>query len=94
VGRRELARRRPATPIASAPLRLPDPMLSRSDPSPGWSFEVKWDGFRAIAWRCSRLRGDRGGSLVAVLLPRESDRPSDAEFAAQTASSARRQTRT
>jgi hypothetical protein len=32
-------------------LRLPDPMLSRPGPLPsgsGWSYEVKWDGFRAI----------------------------------------------
>jgi bifunctional non-homologous end joining protein LigD len=30
---------------------LPDPMLARSGPlptRPGWSFEPKWDGFRAI----------------------------------------------
>jgi len=34
-------------------LRLPDPMLSRPGPLPtgsGWSFEVKWDGFRAIVF--------------------------------------------
>jgi ATP-dependent DNA ligase len=32
-------------------LRLPDPMLSRPGPlptGPGWSFELKWDGFRAL----------------------------------------------
>jgi len=30
---------------------LPQPMLARSGPlptRPGWSFEPKWDGFRAI----------------------------------------------
>jgi hypothetical protein len=32
-------------------LRLADPMLSRPGPLPsgsGWSFELKWDGFRAL----------------------------------------------
>ena len=37
-----------------ASLRLPDPMLFRPGPLPsgsGWSFELKWDGFRAIVSR-------------------------------------------
>jgi hypothetical protein len=32
-------------------LRLPDPMLSRTAPLPlgsGWSYELKWDGFRVM----------------------------------------------
>jgi hypothetical protein len=33
-------------------MRLPEPMLAKSAPlssNRGWSFEPKWDGFRAIA---------------------------------------------
>ena len=37
--------------VGSPLLRLPEPRLARSGPLPsssGWSFELKWDGFRAI----------------------------------------------
>lgn len=37
--------------VASSFCGLPDPMLSRPGPRPsgsGWSFELKWDGVRAI----------------------------------------------
>jgi ATP-dependent DNA ligase len=64
---------------------LPDPMLSRPGPiptGPGWRYEVKWDGFRALVSTVDglRVRSRRGwdmtpllpelGSLPAGLLPR------------------------
>ena len=51
---------------------LPEPMLSRSGPLPnagGWSFEVKWDGFHAIASIEDglRVRSRRGCNMTEVL---------------------------
>ena len=40
-------------------LRLPDPMLTRPADlplGPGYAFEVKWDGFRALVSTLDRLR--------------------------------------
>ena len=53
-------------------LRLPDPMLSRIAPLPvgrGWSYEVKWDGFRAIVSTEDglRVRSRRGWNMTPVL---------------------------
>jgi ATP-dependent DNA ligase len=53
-------------------LRLPDPMLSRSGPLPSgarWSFELKWDGFRAIVSTEDglRVRSRRGWNMTPVL---------------------------
>src|SRR5262249_13730285 len=50
-------------------LRLPDPMLSRSGSlpiGPGWLFEVKWDGFRAIVSTEGdlRVRSRRGWDMT------------------------------
>lgn len=51
---------------AARDLRLPDPMLSRPGPLPsgsGWSYELKWDGFRAIVSTQDGLRvRERGRS--------------------------------
>ena len=58
---------------ASLPLlRLPDPMLARSGdlPSgPAWSFELKWDGFRAIVSTEGglRVRSRRGWDMTSAL---------------------------
>jgi len=47
-------------------------MLSRSGPlpnGPGWSFEVKWDGFRALVSTEDglRARSRRGWNMTAAL---------------------------
>ena len=51
---------------------LPEPMLSRSAPllrGPGWSFEVKWDGFRALVSTEDelRVRSRRGWNMTPAL---------------------------
>lgn len=56
----------------SLALRLPDPMLSRAGPlpsGPGWSFELKWDGFRAIVSTEDglRVRSRRSWNMTEVL---------------------------
>ena len=53
-------------------LRLPDPMLARSGPlssRSAWSFELKWDGFRAIVSTEDglRVRSRRGWNMTPVL---------------------------
>jgi bifunctional non-homologous end joining protein LigD len=53
-------------------LLLPDPMLARSAPLPvgrGWSYELKWDGFRAIVSTEDglRVRSRRGWNMTPVL---------------------------
>jgi bifunctional non-homologous end joining protein LigD len=53
-------------------MRLPDPMLARPGPLPsgsGWSFELKWDGFRAMVSTEDglRVRSRRGWKLTPVL---------------------------
>src|SRR5262245_6586706 len=53
-------------------LRLPYPMLSRPGPLPqttGWSYEVKWDGFRAIVSTEDglRVRSRRGWNMTSAL---------------------------
>jgi bifunctional non-homologous end joining protein LigD len=53
-------------------LRLPDPMLSRPGPlptGPGWLFELKWDGFRAIVSTEDglRVRSRQGWDMTHVL---------------------------
>jgi len=58
--------------IASAPLPLPDPMPSRPGPLPSgseWSFEVKWDGFRALVSTEDglRVRSRRGWNMTELL---------------------------
>jgi ATP-dependent DNA ligase len=55
--------------VASAFLRLPEPMLSRPGPLPsgsGWFFELKWDGFRAIVSTEEglRVRSRRGWDMT------------------------------
>jgi bifunctional non-homologous end joining protein LigD len=57
---------------AAALSRLPEPMLSRPGPLPtarGWTFEVKWDGFRAVVSTEDglRVRSRRGWNMTAVL---------------------------
>jgi hypothetical protein len=51
---------------------LPEPMLSRPGPlpkGPRWTFEVKWDGFRAIVSteRDLRIRSRRGWNMTPAL---------------------------
>jgi ATP-dependent DNA ligase len=51
---------------------LPEPMLARSGRLPlesGWSYELKWDGFRAIVHSGSefRVRSRRGWDMTALL---------------------------
>jgi ATP dependent DNA ligase-like protein len=53
-------------------MRLPDPMLARPASLPlgsGYSYEVKWDGFRAIVSTESglRVRSRRGWDMTALL---------------------------
>ena len=53
-------------------MRLPDPMLLRAGPiptGPGWSFEVKWDGFRALVSTVDglRVRSRRGWDMTPSL---------------------------
>jgi bifunctional non-homologous end joining protein LigD len=53
-------------------LRLPDPMLSRPGPLPtdsAWSYELKWDGFRAVVSTENGLavRSRRGWDMTPVL---------------------------
>jgi bifunctional non-homologous end joining protein LigD len=53
-------------------LRLPDPILSRPGPLPSgsqWSFELKWDGFRAIVSTEDELlvRSRRGWNMTTTL---------------------------
>jgi ATP dependent DNA ligase domain len=55
-----------------AALRLPEPMLSRPGLLPsgsGWSFELKWDGFRALVSTEDdfRVHSRRGRNMTAVL---------------------------
>jgi bifunctional non-homologous end joining protein LigD len=64
-------------------LRLPSPMLARSGsiPTGGYSFEVKWDGFRALVSRNGefQVRSRRGWNMTA-LLPELADLPAEAIF--------------
>ena len=58
--------------LAIVALRLPQPMLAQRGqiPSgPGWSFELKWDGFRAIVGRNGdfRVRSRRGWDMTSLL---------------------------
>jgi len=59
---------RPRLRGASLPLlRIPEPMLARPAPlprGPAWSFELKWDGFRALVSTEDglRVRSRRGGT--------------------------------
>jgi bifunctional non-homologous end joining protein LigD len=59
-------------PVASA-APLPQPMLARSGPIPtrgDWSFEVKWDGFRAIVSTEGaplRIRSRRGWNMTELV---------------------------
>ena len=53
-------------------LRLPDPMLSRPGLLPSgraWSFELKWDGFRALVSTEDglRVRSRRGWNMTPAL---------------------------
>src|SRR6187551_3318182 len=53
-------------------LRLPAPMVSRPGPlpsGPGWSYEVKWDGFRALVSTVDglRVRSRRGWNMTELL---------------------------
>ena len=53
-------------------MRLPSPMLARTGPlpaGPGWSFEVKWDGFRALVSTEVGLhvRSRRGWNMTEAL---------------------------
>ena len=53
-------------------LRLPDPMLSSPGRLPvdsGWSYEVKWDGFRAVVSTEDglRVRSRRGWRMTSRL---------------------------
>jgi bifunctional non-homologous end joining protein LigD len=54
--------------MATAALR---PMLARSGPVPtrgDWSYEVKWDGFRAlVTTRPFRIRSRRGSDMTPLL---------------------------
>jgi ATP-dependent DNA ligase len=53
-------------------LRLPSPMLARSGPIPrgDYSFEVKWDGFRALLCRSGEFRfSSRRGWNMTALVP-------------------------
>ena len=57
---------------ASVRLVLPAPMLSRSGAIPsgeGWTFEVKWDGFRALVSTVDgvRVRSRRGWNMTELL---------------------------
>lgn len=60
--------------------RLPSPMLCRPGPLPEfgrWSFEVKWDGFRALVSRRDGLRvRSRRGWTMTSLLPELEELPS------------------
>ncbi|MBA2360491.1 MAG: hypothetical protein H0V79_06080 [Actinobacteria bacterium] len=51
-------------------LRLPEPMLARSGrlPTGDYSFELKWDAFRALVTRNGdfRARSRRGWDMTAV----------------------------
>jgi ATP-dependent DNA ligase len=64
-------------------LRLPSPMLARSGaiPSGDYSFEVKWDGFRALVSRNGdfQVRSRRGWNMTP-LLPELGDLPAEAVF--------------
>jgi bifunctional non-homologous end joining protein LigD len=58
----------------SAPgsLRLPGPMLARPGAlphGPGWAFEVKWDGFRALVSTIDGLevRSRRGWAMTELV---------------------------
>jgi bifunctional non-homologous end joining protein LigD len=51
---------------------LPEPMLARSGPlpsEPGWAFELKWDGFRALARTGSefQVRSRRGWNMTTLV---------------------------
>ncbi len=53
-------------------MRLPSPMLARTGPLPlglGWSYEVKWDGFRALVSTEDGLhvRSRRGWNMTEAL---------------------------
>jgi ATP-dependent DNA ligase len=64
-------------------LRLPQPMLARSAPLPtgDYSFELKWDGFRALLARNGdfRVRSRRGWDMTR-LLPELGDLPAHGIF--------------
>lgn len=59
--------------MATAPLQLPEPMLARSGTLPtrgDWSYEVKWDGFRAIVSTERvplRVRSRRGWNMTDLV---------------------------
>ena len=61
-------------------MRVFTPMLSRPGPLPefgNWSFEVKWDGFRAIVSTVDELRArSRRGWDMTALLPELEELPS------------------
>ena len=64
-------------------LRLPSPMLARSGalPSGDYSFELKWDGFRAIVSRNGGFRAlSRRGWEMTPLLPELADLPDASVF--------------
>jgi bifunctional non-homologous end joining protein LigD len=64
-------------------LRLPQPMLARRGPLPigDYSYELKWDGFRALVARNGgfRVRSRRGWDMTA-LLPELADLPTHGVF--------------
>jgi bifunctional non-homologous end joining protein LigD len=64
-------------------LRLPSPMLARSGsiPNGDYTFEVKWDGFRALVSLNGdfRVRSRRGWNMTP-LLPELADLPAEATF--------------
>jgi len=58
--------------VSVPPLRLPEPMLARPGPlpsGPAWSFELKWDGFRALVSTQNglRVRSRRGWDMTPCL---------------------------
>ena len=67
-----MRRRRGSCRVSLTALVLPQPMLSRPGPLPhgrGWSFEVKWDGFRALVSTEDglRVRSRRGWNMTLAL---------------------------
>ena len=60
-------------------MRLPEPMLAKSGPlpdGPGWRFELKLDGFRAIVSTTGGLRvRSRRGWNMTTLVPKLADLP-------------------
>jgi bifunctional non-homologous end joining protein LigD len=65
---RRSVRRRPGVRFGRVALRLPDPMLTRPAElplGPGYAYEVKWDGFRAVVSTLAglRVRSRRGWDM-------------------------------